>query len=293
VKSLAAASEQEILRMWQGLGYYTRARNLHLCAKEVSSRFNGIFPTSYAELIQLPGIGEYTAAAIASFSSSEPVAVVDGNVFRILARIFGIETEINSPRGKKQFTELANRLIDPAAPDTHNQAVMEFGALFCTPKAPQCPECIFKSSCIAFRDKTQNLLPVKIKGKKARKRYFYYFVLRQGNNLLMKKRESKDIWHGLYDFVLIEKKRTTKAEPLLNELSLLKKARKNPIVSVSKVYRHVLSHQTIDAKFIVASLDSVADLQEPDELKFYSRKKIEELPKPVLISKFLDDYDWQ
>src|SRR5688500_8386899 len=163
---LARAPEQEVLRLWQGLGYYTRARNLHKCAKSIVERHNGKFPETFDELEKLPGIGHYTAAAIASFSFGQPVAVLDGNVFRILSRIFGIDTPINSPDGKRQFTELANELLSKKDPALHNQAVMEFGALFCTPKHPQCQICPFNTTCIAYTHDLLHVLPVKTPAKK-------------------------------------------------------------------------------------------------------------------------------
>src|SRR5690349_7153792 len=170
VAALASASEQEVLRLWQGLGYYTRARNLHKCAKKVATDYKSVFPYSFDELKKLPGIGDYTAAAIASIAYQEPVAVVDGNVFRVLSRVFGIETEINSPKGKKDFTQLANELISKKHPEKHNQAMMEFGALYCTPKNPSCTDCVFSSQCFAFKKNLQLVLPVKTKNKAARKR---------------------------------------------------------------------------------------------------------------------------
>ncbi|HYG19647.1 MAG TPA: A/G-specific adenine glycosylase, partial [Ohtaekwangia sp.] len=185
VHALAAASEQEVLRCWQGLGYYTRARNLHKCAKQVASAHRGIFPTSFAELKTLPGIGDYTAAAIASISFGEQVAVVDGNVFRVLARIFGIDKPINSPEGKNHFSTLANALISKhPQPDIYNQAVMEFGALHCVPKNPLCDSCPFKGICVAAMQELQHALPVKLKAKPVRKRYFNYFVIRKGHSFM-------------------------------------------------------------------------------------------------------------
>lgn len=286
VQALASASEQEVLRLWQGLGYYTRARNLHKCAKEVVSKYKGVFPDSFEELKKLPGIGDYTAAAIASIAYQEKVAVVDGNVFRVLARIFGIEKEINSPEGKKHFTQIANELITPKNPDIHNQAVMEFGALYCTPVSPVCEQCIFQSSCFASQKNLQAQLPVKIKAKAARARYFYYFVFQKGNSLLLKKRREKDIWHGLYDFHLVEKTRAQNALKVMADDSLLKKFMEDAQV-VAKKYKHVLSHQIIHATFIIIKSDVPA--RESENLKYYSTKKIAELPKPVLISRFLED----
>src|SRR6185369_7763226 len=161
VFDLAMATEQNVLRLWQGLGYYSRARNLHRCAKEVVEKFNGHFPNSFNELSKLPGIGDYTAAAIASIAFRQPVAVVDGNVYRVLARVFGIEKDITSGEGKKHFFSFANELINKERPDLFNQAVMEFGALHCVPKKPKCGECIFSKSCEANQRNLQAVLPIK------------------------------------------------------------------------------------------------------------------------------------
>ncbi len=290
VFDLAAALEQKVLRLWQGLGYYTRARNLHKCAKEVVARYNGKFPKTFDELKTLPGIGDYTAAAIASISFKQSVAVVDGNVFRVLARIFGIDTPINTPEGKRIFTKLANELVSKENPDIHNQAMMEFGARFCTPRNPSCEICTFQADCFAFKNSLQHVLPVKLQMKKARKRYFYYFALQKGKSFLMKKREEKDIWHGLYDFLLVETKRPVDPEKLFLENDLLKKFRKGKLSEISAMYKHILSHQLINSRFIRVNLPDNFELNSSG-LKFYSLKKVAELPKPVLISKFLSDYE--
>jgi A/G-specific adenine glycosylase len=248
-----------------------------------------LFPKTFSELKTLPGIGDYTAAAIASIAFGESVAVVDGNVFRVLARIFGIDLPINSPEGKKQFTSLANKLIDGMRPDLHNQAVMEFGALHCTPQNPKCDECVFKRRCFAFKKNLQNDLPVKLKSKASRKRHFYYFAIQQGKSFLMKKRDHKDIWHGLYDFHLVEKNRPEDIQALIREDVLLRKAaRKLQIVKISKAYKHVLSHQVIHATFIWMKADSTLRIPY-DMFEFYSTRKIATLPKSVLITRFLND----
>jgi A/G-specific adenine glycosylase len=288
VQSLADASEEEVLRLWQGLGYYSRARNLHKCAKRVMSSFGGKFPNNFPELLSLPGIGQYTAAAIASFSAKEKVAVVDGNVFRVLSRIIGESRPINSPEGKKAFSVLANTLIPAANPDAYNQAIMEFGALWCTPRQPKCPECFFRMRCFAAANGVQAQLPVKIKPQKAKKRYFNYFVVKKGNRLLMKRREGKDIWQGLYDFYLVETSRATNPQKILSSDSFLKKL-KGGKMEASANYKHQLSHQTIISKFVLVEESA---LVEEDPLQYYSMKKIHELPKPVLISRFLKDYNF-
>ena len=284
VKKLAAAPEQDVLRLWQGLGYYTRARNLHKCAKVVSQQLNGEFPKHYEGLRQLPGVGDYTAAAIASIAYGLPVAVVDGNVFRVLSRVFGIETVTNTPDGKKKFTNLANSLINTDHPDIHNQAMMEFGAMHCTQKNPLCDSCIFQSSCFAYAKNLQEKLPVKKKLKGSRKRYFYYLVFQKAKSLLMKKRVEKDIWHGLYDFMLVEKTRSTSIEKILVE----NKVEQNPKMIITDYYKHNLTHQTILSKFIL--IKSPGRFKPEKGHKFFSLQKIAELPKPVLISRFLSDH---
>lgn len=289
VFSLASAKEETVLRFWQGLGYYSRARNLHKCAKVIVEDHNGIFPASYAELLKLPGIGEYTAAAIASICFGEAVAVVDGNVFRVLSRIFGVHLPINSPEGRKEFFRLAATLIHPRSPDLYNQGLMEFGALWCSPRLPKCEQCVFKQECFAYNNKLQGVLPAKNKSAKAKTRYFYYFVFKKGKSLLMKCRRKNDIWKGLYDFYLVEKKRSTKPELLLAEKAT---AGEKKISYCSPAYKHVLSHQKIVSRFIVIEEDTPFSAVEEEPLKYYSLSKIESLPKPVLISRFLKDYNF-
>jgi A/G-specific adenine glycosylase len=288
VTDLAKASEQQILRLWQGLGYYSRARNLHKCAKTVVEFYNGNFPKTYKELLALPGIGDYTAAAIASFAFGEAVAVVDANVFRVLSRIFGIDAAIDSAEGKKRFTWLAGELLSLEEPALHNQAAMEFGALFCTPRIPKCPHCPFKTTCFAYNNDLVHALPVTVRSKKTRKRYFFYLVVEKDKALLMKKREQKDIWQGLFDFVLIEKNRPVKPENLIRETELLTWIRKPAAVKVSRKYKHILSHQTIHCRFLHVKADPSFHSPDP-QLSFYSPVEVANLPKPVLITKFLEE----
>jgi A/G-specific adenine glycosylase len=291
IKLLADASEQDVLRLWQGLGYYSRARNLHKCAKSVSGTSNGKFPSTFSELKLLPGIGDYTAAAIASIAFNEPVAVVDGNVFRVLARLHGIDTPINSTAGRKYFTELANSLISEKHPALHNQAMMEFGATFCTPVNPSCDNCIFRKPCVAQKHNLQASLPVKNKTLKVRKRYFHYLVIKKGKSLLMRKREGKDIWLGLYDFPLVENEKALKPEKVLEaDLSDLKPLLKSPLsIAVTESYKHVLTHQTIFCRFVVIDQKKMP-FKEQKSMKFYTFDEIHELPKPALISRFLDEF---
>jgi A/G-specific adenine glycosylase len=289
VFDLAKAPEQNVLRMWQGLGYYSRARNLHRCAKRVVKNFNGHFPDSFKELIKLPGIGDYTAAAIASFAFREAVAVVDGNVFRVLARIFGIETDIASNEGKKYFFSLANKLIDTDRPDLFNQALMEFGALHCLPKNPKCSECIFSKSCEANLRNLQAVLPVKSKKLKVKTRYFYYFIFRNNNKLLMRQRTDKDIWRGLNDFYLIETHRRYKPQALMKEDSLLAAA---VMLNESRTYKHVLTHQKLMVRFISvksALTENHKMVIRKLGLKWVTKEKVEKIPKPILIERFLKE----
>jgi len=287
VFDLAKAPEQNVLRLWQGLGYYSRARNLHRCAKEVVKKFNGNFPNSFKELTELPGVGDYTAAAIASIAFREPVAVVDGNVFRVLARVFGVEKDIASSDGKKYLLSLANELIDKKRPDLFNQALMEFGALHCLPKNPKCSECIFSKSCEANQKNMQVVLPVKSKKLKIKTRYFYYFILRSKNKVLMKQRIEKDIWQGLNDFYLIETLRGQKPETLLKKDRLLLKT---TILNESRVYKHVLSHQKLMVRFITVQ-PRLTKKQETVihklGLKWFTKNQVEKIPKPILIERFI------
>lgn len=291
VKVLAKASEDKVMRTWQGLGYYSRARNLHACAKVVVTKHKGRFPKTYAELITLPGIGEYTAAAIASMAFGQPEAVVDGNVYRVLSRVFGIDEDISTSQGKKVFALKAKELLDVHRPGTYNQAVMEFGALQCTPKSPNCVDCIFSSGCFARKRQIQNLLPVKSKKVKVRTRYFTYFVLMKGGKVGMKKRAGKDIWGGLYDFYLVEGKRQQRPEIILkSDETLAKIAPYTTLEFKSESYKHVLTHQHIVARFVILSLSngfSIKKLSGSLGLGFYSPAEVASLPKPALVSRFL------
>lgn len=288
VFSLARAPQKQILRLWQGLGYYTRARNLHACARVVVKEYGGVFPSTYQQLLTLPGIGSYTAAAIASIAFHEPVAVVDGNVFRVLARVWGIDQDINSPKTKAYFFQRANELIVQHQPDVFNQALMEFGALQCTPRNPDCSVCPVAKQCVANRHHLQHLLPVKIKKQKVRKRYFTYILVEEAGRFIMRKRDAGDIWHGLYDFLLVETSKPVKAEQVVrldNALTRLK------IQSVSPVYKHILSHQHLMARFIHGQLplNNLKKLKKDRNLISYSKKQIERLPKPVLVNRYLKE----
>jgi A/G-specific adenine glycosylase len=262
VSSFAGASEDQILHLWQGLGYYSRGRNMLKTAKYIQEHMNGVFPHQYKDLIKLTGIGEYTAAAISSFSSNEAKAVVDGNVYRLLARYFGIDTPINSTTGKKQFQEVADELLDTNNAGENNQAMIEFGALQCKPKNPNCAQCPFVTSCYAYQNNKVALLPVKLKTLKIKHRYFYYFVLTYKDQILIKRRDNADIWAGLHDFPLLEFEKEINIDDVLNE------TRENnwlqtefTIKSVSPQIKHILTHQRLFARFIHIEVKQPSSVQ--------------------------------
>ena len=248
VEQLANASEDEVLKLWEGLGYYSRARNLHATAKLVARGYGGEFPSTYAGLLSLKGVGPYTAAAIGSIAFDLPVAAVDGNVYRVMARFFGITDSIDETSTKKHITELANCVLDTTQPGNHNQAVMELGATVCTPKQPKCESCPMNSNCVANAQGLQAELPVRSKKVKVRNRYFYYIVSEFDGKLPVKRRGEGDIWQGLYEFPMLE------TDQALTELKLVEKAALHSddvIISISAEFKHILSHQRIYSQFIL------------------------------------------
>jgi len=291
IQDLAAASEQEVLALWQGLGYYSRARNMHKCAKVITSEFNGHFPKAFEQLLKLPGIGPYTAAAITSLAFNNPTPVVDGNVYRVLARVFGIDNNIADAKSFKHFFNLSAQLINKNDPGTYNQAVMELGATICSPQKPLCNACPVEESCFARANKKQNALPVKIKKSRNRNRYFTYLVIECNGKRAMTKREGKGIWEGLYEFYLIENSSETPIDKLKN--SFLEQLHLKGVVSSEEttLAKHILSHQTIYSKFITLHFKleaEVSKLLTENGLVLYSQTEIDALPKPVLISNYLN-----
>lgn len=293
VFALARASESEVLRLWQGLGYYSRARNLHACAREIVDQYGGRFPEDYAGLVKLRGVGTYTAAAIASFAYNETVPVVDGNVFRVLSRVFGVKEDILSTGGQKTFRKLAEKLVPDGKAGEYNQAIMEFGALQCTPQNPACLLCPVSSMCYAYQHNEQKNLPVKIKKVKVKKRYFSYIVLRRGQEIFMKLRSRKDIWQGLYDFYLLETQHPLENVDQLQEDTWLRKVLESgPNVEMSDTYRHQLTHQQLIVRFFVIDVRDglLADsLFEGSQLQAYSVEEAKNLPKPILIDNYLSE----
>lgn len=295
VIALAKATEQEVLRMWQGLGYYSRARNLHYCAQTIVEQCNGIFPTNYQSLLNLKGIGPYTAAAIAAVSFKEVVAAVDGNVYRVLSRIFGLTEDIGTSYGRKQIHQLATVLVDPIQPDTYSQAIMDFGALQCTPTLPLCTTCVFQIYCIAFQTNRQKILPIKTSKLNIKKRYFDYLVIKYKNTLYMTKRTGNDIWKGMYDFYLLENKCRLALDQINDPLLALAQKHNIPISTSKKEERHLLTHQRLFVKFhtIAANQDFLQDgedLLNTYALRPFNQTEVEILPKPILIQNFLKEF---
>lgn len=252
VRSLAEAPEDEVLKYWEGLGYYSRARNLHAAAQRIMTDFGGCFPNQYEDILALKGIGEYTAAAIVSFVWNRPYAVVDGNVYRVLSRIFGIDTPIDTNKGKKEFYELATHIMDAAHAGEHNQAVMEFGALHCVPRNPDCVACIFSDSCVAHASNSVNSLPFKQGKTKVRSRYLHYFHILHEHDTYLRKRPAGDIWQGLYEFPLIETVSPTDFSELAQYSAfreLFRGTDEPEVCQVVSGIKHQLSHQTLHVSF--------------------------------------------
>jgi A/G-specific adenine glycosylase len=285
VHDLAQADEALLFRNWQGLGYYSRARNLHKTAKIVVNKLGGTFPNSYRELVQLPGVGPYTAAAIASFAFGEAVPVVDGNVFRILSRFFGIETDIMHSSARKEFTELAQSIIPQKQAATFNQAIMEFGSLQCSP-VPNCPTCPLLVSCNAFSTKRTQSLPIKSKSKPPRNRYFNYFIVVQRNKYLVHTRSEKDIWQGLWEFVQNE---TDQPSELMDAIGPFEDLLAFPTTELKAPAKHVLSHQRIFSRAWLIQVPDIVDLPIPPGFQWLDAKEFEKCGKPVLILNLITD----
>ncbi|WP_316798867.1 A/G-specific adenine glycosylase [Pedobacter frigidisoli] len=289
VADFAGAEEARVLKLWQGLGYYSRGRNMHATAKIVMQNYQGIFPNQHDELLKLKGIGEYTAAAISSFSSGEPRAVVDGNVFRVLSRYFGIDTPINSPAGKKTFFMLANELLYQEDPALYNQAIMEFGALQCKPKSPNCSVCPVNLSCYAFSHHTVNQLPVKIKKAAPKHRFMSYFICQHDDKILVRERQAGDVWQHLYDFPSID----TKEPQLISDISFLDRVSamfgSHAEYTLLTTKKHVLTHQIIHIQFF-ALKNYIFNFNKQKELNWVSLRKLDELPQPKVIHDFVQEY---
>jgi len=288
IVDLAHASEEKVLKDWQGLGYYSRARNLHTAAKMVAKDYNGKFPNTYENILKLKGVGGYTAAAIASTAFNLPYPAIDGNVQRVVSRIFGVTNPVNGSVGQKQIEEILIEVFDKKDPGNFNQAMMEFGALHCKPQQPLCNECPFHLECYALQHNKVTELPVKQKKVKVKTRYFLYVVPQQSKYEYVVQRTENDIWKNLFQFPLVELE-----EPLLfpdekNIQPLLKNIKgKYNIKHISHEYKHVLTHRVIYARFVTIEMEKVFK-----PAKDWMKKPINnhnEFAFPVLIQKFLDE----
>jgi A/G-specific adenine glycosylase len=289
VKSLATASEQQVYKLWEGLGYYSRCRNLIASAKFINEKLAGKFPEKYEDILSLKGIGGYTASAIASFAFNQPYAVVDGNVLRILSRFFGIQLPIDSAEGKKVYNTLARGLIDKKDPAKYNQAIMDFGAIVCKPALPLCNQCPFRIHCIALKKDLINVLPIKEKSIAKKERFFNYLIIENKNKFYVRKRTGKDIWQNLFEFVLIETEKLQTEKDFVSSKAFTSFLPRESysITKISKNLKQQLTHQTIHGRFIHIQLQSAVSL-----LKKYclvTQKELDLLPFPKFINSYLQD----
>lgn len=287
--SLASAPEEKVFKLWEGLGYYSRCRNLIATARYIATERKGIFPDTYEDIKALKGIGPYTAAAISSFAYQLPHAVVDGNVFRVLSRISGSDLPIDSTEGKKYFTTLANELLDRKQPGIYNQAIMDFGAIVCKPAAPLCTDCVFNKTCHAFLQNKVNELPVREKKISIRKRWFYYIIISYKDQLIIRQRTEKDIWQQLYEFPLVEEGSDSPVSQTLLRAEKSGWLKKNSyqLTTTSPVFRQQLSHQLIAGRFISITLKSKPSL--PSGWKWIKKSDISAYAFPGFINQYLSN----
>lgn len=286
VESLAAAAEDEVMKYWQGLGYYSRARNLHMAAKDIVVRFGGKFPSDYKQVLSLKGIGEYTAAAICSFAWRQPYAVVDGNVYRVLARLMGIGLAIDSTDGRKYFSKLAQEFLDGKRPDLYNQAIMDFGAVLCTPRNPHCTACPLRDCCVALAEGTIDRLPSKSGKTVVKPRYLNYLHIRYNGTTLLGRRNARDIWQNLYEYPLIETGEATDFADLQNSAvyrRIMDGTGEVRMLRMDEMPKHVLSHRIIYACFYELEVEHLSEkmldyLSVPDgEVENYAVSRLIEL----------------
>ena len=292
VQDLAKAKDDKVFKLWEGLGYYNRCRNLLHTARHIAKTANGVFPSSYTELLALKGIGPYTAAAIASFAFNLPYAVLDGNVFRVLSRFYGISTPIDTKEGIQIFNELANSHLAKDFPGLYNQAIMDFGATVCTPSNPSCVACNLSSKCVAFNINQVNQLPVKLKRITKKKRYFDFFCFKFNGAWMLQQRGEGDVWNGLFQFYLIEQDRlpvfsAAYLESVLMHQLALPKKQWNYIGAGSQpqVFKQLLTHQTIEARFICVELSKMPKMLQ--NALWVKSKQFSKFAFPKIINDFL------
>jgi len=289
ISHLARAKDQEVFKLWEGLGYYNRCKNLLFTARQIVKEHKGVFPNQYEDILALKGVGPYTAAAIASFAYNLPYAVVDGNVFRVLSRFFGIREAIDSTKGKNLFSQLANKVLFKKEAGSYNQAIMDFGAVVCKPFSPICSSCPLQKHCVAFREGLVNQLPVKEKTLQRKHRWFYYFLFEHNHKLLVHKRTGKDIWQNLFEFYLLESEEAVVWDEkavkgwLKEQIDIQKAA----VVSISPSSVQQLTHQQIKGQFIKVQLNTV-----PAFLAKYQWQPVDslrKLPFPKFITQHLEN----
>ncbi len=289
VADLANASEERVLKSWQGLGYYSRARNLHAAAQYVAEELEGKFPDTYESILALKGVGRYTAAAIASFAYRLPYPVIDGNVYRLISRLYGIYTPIGTDQAYNEFEQLLLNLIDRERPDLFNQAIMDFGSIYCKPTGCDCQNCIFRQECVAFRDGKVELLPVKPQKVQVKERYFYYIDVRWNNHLLMHQREAGDIWQGLYELPLHETELPIRSTSLKKEISKVLETwlgHEPERLELGPELKHQLTHRTIRAQFLKANY-ATEPSKIPEKMRIVGLQELKSLPISRLIDRYL------
>ena len=289
VAALATADDDAIYKMWQGLGYYSRCKNLIATARYIHEQLDGKFPETYEMILALKGVGPYTAAAIASFAYNLPHAVLDGNVFRVLSRYFGMYTPIDSTLGKKEYAHKAQLLLDKKDAGAYNQAIMDFGALICRPANPQCNICVLRTKCVAYQGNKQDLLPVKVKKITKTKRCFNYVVIKTRKGIVVRKRTAADIWQNLYDFMLLESDLIIPAEKLLSKqpFTAVLEHSKWLVINSSKNFTQTLTHQHITARFVLIEVDTLPHL--PAGFQIVSLAQLQTLAFPKIIAAYLTD----
>ena len=294
VQALASASEMEVLNLWQGLGYYSRARNLQEAARDIEERFEGLLPSDYEGLLSLKGVGKYTAAAIASFCYGEPVAAVDGNVSRVIARLYGVEEAINSSAGARQIDTLAAELLDPEDPGTHNQAMIDLGAMICVPVSPRCGECPLSGHCEAFGSGHVDRLPVKIPKKKPVDRWIWFYILVGEGEIVLTQRGTDEIWKSLYQFPAEESDTPLSETGMMDRAAALFPPALPPALSLKKIspeIKHQLTHLTLHARFIHLEVERWPKTLPEPWIKIFPNQ-MDDFPVPRLINRYMESFNF-
>jgi A/G-specific adenine glycosylase len=292
IKKLANAEPDEVMKMWEGLGYYSRARNMHSTAKTIDNELNGVFPSAYDELLKLKGIGTYTAHAILSYAYKQPYAVVDGNVLRIFSRFYGINEAVDTPNGKNIIQAKANLLLDKNAPDIFNQALMDFGSLVCKPKNPDCINCPFNNKCVAFKEDQTAYYPIKSKKIKQKVRYFHFFLITDTRNLLLTQRTDKDIWKNLYQFPVITTENPARLTEVMNHPDFKAlNLNNNMRIIESTMYKQQLTHQKLLCRFYIFEVNDLEKIELPDTF-IIDFKQLKKYAFPGVIRDFLKNNEY-